>query len=248
MPQRTIECPSGLAGVVRGLKGREGNLLTDQREMQSGRALDRILAACWTETTAPGPYPQTENGVIDWSRLLVCDHFYALMQVRIATYGNTYSFGLACPSCRERFEWDLPLDELPVRALPEASRERVKAADNRFDHVLSDGRRLVFRLPTVAEVRRAVNAVRQHTSETVVRAIASRTIEIDGGANTPATIVDALNEMEMGELPGVLAALEAIDGGVETEVDVTCPHCGSRLPVELPFGREYWLPKRTPTP
>jgi polyhydroxyalkanoate synthase len=51
-----IVCPSGLAGEIRGLTGREGKLLADRTLARSGATVDRILQSCWLKTTDPGVY------------------------------------------------------------------------------------------------------------------------------------------------------------------------------------------------
>ena len=51
-----IVCPSGLAGEVRGLRGKEGKLLADRAAARAGATFDQILAGCWLATADPGVY------------------------------------------------------------------------------------------------------------------------------------------------------------------------------------------------
>ena len=148
-----ITCPSGLAGVVRGLKVREERILADRRLAKANAQLDELLRACWLETHDPGPYSATE-GRIDWDGVLQGDRFYALLMIRIATYGPEYAFGVSCAEerCRARFEWELDLRELQVRKLSDASRA-LFVAGNRFETTLPDAaRRVTFRLMTGVHV------------------------------------------------------------------------------------------------
>jgi len=46
----TITCPSGLTGVLRGMKVREERVLADRRLAKSGGQLDALLSACWEQT------------------------------------------------------------------------------------------------------------------------------------------------------------------------------------------------------
>lgn len=66
MPE-TITCPSGLTGRIRGMKAKEERVLADRKLARSGAQLDQILAACWEETTDPGPYDFGDQA-IDWGR------------------------------------------------------------------------------------------------------------------------------------------------------------------------------------
>src|SRR5882672_8002391 len=127
-----IDCPSGLAGHIRGLKGKEAKLLADRSAARAGATFDQMLASCWLETADPGVY-EFPNGVVDWSKVLVADRFYALLQIRTQTFGNEYAFAVQCANaaCRERFEWSLDLQELPVIPLSDAAKAAFRAG-NRF--------------------------------------------------------------------------------------------------------------------
>ena len=98
----TITCPSGLAGTIRGLKGKEGTLLADRAAAKSGATFEKILAACWLSTDDPGPYQVEEGKPLGWSKVLVADRFYTLLQIRALTFGDGYAFSVQCAasSCR----------------------------------------------------------------------------------------------------------------------------------------------------
>src|SRR5512140_1005118 len=98
-----ITCPSGLSGEIRGLKGKEGKLLADRSAARSGLLFDRILAGCWLATLDSGIYALDEGEALDWSKVLVADRFYALLQIRSLTFGDEYAFQVQCQSagCRE---------------------------------------------------------------------------------------------------------------------------------------------------
>ena len=133
-----IEAPSGLKGTVRGLTGKDGRFLTDRSVQRSGRIVDHILNACWVETEETGIYVPGPNGKLNWSKVLQGDRVYVLLQIRIAGKGHSeYSFKVQCPNpgCRERFEWEIDLDELPVKMLRDDVREQLAAGNNRFQTI-----------------------------------------------------------------------------------------------------------------
>jgi hypothetical protein len=105
-----ITCPSGLTGRIRGMKAREERILADRKLARSGAQLEQILAACWEETLAPGPYDFGDQP-IDWSKVLQGDRFFTLLQVRVLSYGPEYAFSVPCEnrSCRARIEWEVDL-------------------------------------------------------------------------------------------------------------------------------------------
>ena len=102
----TIVCPSGLSGEIRGLKGKEGKLLADRNAARAGSTFEKLLSGCWLQTIDPGIYEVAEGATLDWSKVLVADRFFALLQIRSLTFGDEYAFSIQCKSagCRERFE------------------------------------------------------------------------------------------------------------------------------------------------
>jgi hypothetical protein len=233
-----VTCPSGLAGRVRGLRVKEEQILTDRQLAKSGGQIDALLAACWEETTDPGPYGF--DGKPDWSQVLIADRFVALVHIRMATYGPTYAFDLPCERCGERIEWELELDQLPVRELSVESRSTFLAA-NRFRARLPEaGRDVRFRL-LVGDDERKLPQLQQANREKVLSAsLAHRVVEIDGVAEKDRRAF--LEDLTLGDVKALLTEVERVDGGIETTVDIQCPSCQAVQAVDLPFQGTFLLP------
>jgi hypothetical protein len=238
----TITCPSGLAGEIRGLKGKEGKLLADRAAAKSGVTFDRILAGCWLATTDPGVYAPGENEALDWSKVLVADGFYTLLQIRSLTFGDDYAFQIQCQSqgCRERFEWELNLKDLPVRVLSDDARAAFKNGNRLETQLPRDGRKVWFRLMTGADEVRAATALRAGRDGMLLTALAMRIVEIEGVKQEEKRRF--LDEMEMADAAALLDRFDEADGGVETSIEVECPICGGVQDVQLPFERGFFLP------
>ncbi len=239
---KTITCPSGLSGEIRGLKGKEGKLFAARSAAQSGATFDKILAGCWLATVDPGIYVLGEGETLDWSKVLVADRFYALLQIRSLTFGDEYAFSVQCQraGCRERFEWELDLKDLPVRALTDEARAAFRDG-NRFETRLPrDGRKVWFRLMTGADEVRAASALRAGRDGMLITALAMRIVEIEGvKADDKRRFLD---DMEMADAAALLDSFDETDGGVETSIEVECPVCGGVQDVQLPFERGFFLP------
>ena len=237
-----IVCPSGLAGEIRGLKGKEGALLSDRGASRSGTLFEKLLANCWLSTTDAGIYELPESGALDWSKVLVADRFYTLLQIRARTFGDEYAFAVQCASlaCRERFEWSLNLQELPVVPLSAESKAAFQAG-NRFETTLPrDGRRVWFRLMTGADEIRAAQALKSSRDGALLTTLALRLLEIDG---VPARDKRKfLAELELADAAALLDQFDAADGGVETDIQIECPVCAGVQDVQLPFERGFFLP------
>ena len=236
-----VICPSGLAGRVRGLKVKEEQILTDRQLAKAGGQVDALLAACWEETTDPGPY--VFEGKPDWGRVLVADRFVALVQIRIATYGATYAFQVPCERCGERIEWELELDALPVRALSADSR-RTFEGGNRFKVRLPGaGREVWFRL-LIGNDEKKLPQLRQANREKVLSAsLAHRVLEIEGVAEKDRRAY--LEDLTLGDVSVLLAEVDRVDGGIETSIDIQCTACQAVQAIDLPFQGSFLLPTGT---
>jgi hypothetical protein len=238
-----IVCPSGLAGEVRGLTGREGKLLGDRALARSGGTIDKMLQSCWLSTSDPGVYELEGGANPDWSKVLVGDRFFALVQIRRASFGDDYAFSVQCQGqgCRERFEWELSLGELPVRTLSDEAKAAFKDG-NRFEAAFPrGGRKVWFRLLTGADEARAAALRRQGRENLLLEAVALRVVEIEGVADKDRRRF--LEDVELADLAALLDAFERVDGGVETSIEVECPSCGGVQDVDLPFERGFFFPR-----
>ncbi|MEO7729596.1 MAG: hypothetical protein ABIY55_01385 [Kofleriaceae bacterium] len=217
-------------------------MLTDRTAARAGATFEQLLAACWLTTTDPAIYDLPTTGPLDWSKVLVADRFYTLLQIRAQTFGDEYAFSVQCQSqaCRERFEWTLNLQHLPVVTLSDASKAAFKAG-NRFETTFPhDGRKVWFRLMTGADEVRAATALKSRRDEALVTAVALRIVEIqDVASQDKRTFLD---ELEMADVTALLDRFDEADGGVETAIEIECPSCLGVQDVQLPFERGFLLP------
>jgi hypothetical protein len=243
MAERSIICPSGLAGRVRSIKGRELNLLGDKKAVRSGDLFDNLLRACWVETTEVGPYP-FEAGTINWGKVLVADRFYTLLQIRDATYPDEpYGFRVTCAdnNCGEAFTWEIALSDLPVKALPEESVAKLRNKDPFVVEVA--GKTIQFRLTTGEDERKGAKFLKG-MQQRILDVLNLRIVSVEGVE--PKNKRAWLEDLDLQLHRDMVDAFDKFDGGVETEIEVECPECGYVFPIDLPFGREFFFPKRRP--
>lgn len=247
MPQVTVTLPSGMRGTIRGLKGKEINLFANLTNARANATTLKILASVWQETHENGPCYDFEDGV-QWDKVLQCDRFTALLYARVATWGPTYEFRQQCGSCRKRFEWSLDLTELEAKPLPESSVEQFKAGNRFTTTVLDDSgeaRRVVFQLLTPKLENKINQATNISTAERATVALAQRIVSVEGLDDGKGAIKAWLNDLDMGALFDLIDALDEHDGGIDTEIEIECPHCGAGDDIDLPLDRrEFWNPRR----
>jgi hypothetical protein len=228
--------------------GKEGKLLADRNAARAGSTFEKLLSGCWLQTIDPGVYAVPDGAPLDWSKVLVADRFYTLLQIRSLTFGDDYAFSVQCKGagCRERFEWELSLKDLPVRTLSEDAKAAFKDG-NRFETTLPrDGRRVWFRLMTGADEARAAAVLKNGRDGMLLTALALRIVEIEGVTDKDKRAF--LDEMEMADAAALLDKFEEVDGGVETTLEVECPACFGVQEVELPFERGFFLPRAKEKP
>lgn len=240
MAERDIICPSGFAGRLRGLKAKEFRLLSNRKRAKSGELYDDILEACWLETTEEGPYKPRVSGRPDWPMILVGDRFTALLKLRMATYPEEkYAFQVKCSSCGEKIDWELDLDDLPVKPLSPESFERF-VSGSPFETHMRD-KLIRFRLGIGKDEVQSARFLRGGSPDPL-RALALRIIEIEGVEDRKK--VEWLEDLDLPEHQALVAAFDEVDCGVETNIEVECQECGGIVPVDLPFGQDFLMPKK----
>lgn len=228
--------PSGFAGVARGLQGREVDMFAHVEEAKKNPVMDRVLAACWVRTTDAGPYRDPNPA---WPEMLNGDRFAAVFAIRTATHGDLFEFDCLCPNraCKSRkFVWGVKLSEIPVQRYPAEALEAFRAG-NRLEAQIG-GRTYVYKL-TVGEAK----VRNDDPSKRVTESLRARLVEIEGVDTNDMRA--HIQGMEWGDQLDLVAAMDANEGGPETDVDITCPACETEQTIVLPFDRaSFWTPKR----
>lgn len=252
MPETKVHAPSGLKGRVRGLQGEELNLFANQQEARRRGIGKQILSACWLGTDDYGPaYASDASDEIDFDQILVCDRFYTMMQIRIATHGPGFDFPVQCThsACRKRFEWTLDLlQNLEVYDLPAESIAEFKTA-NRFETPLGD-ETVYFRLLVGANEEEAQKAASMSPHALATTALTQRVVGVkqaDGKALTDGNDVVAwAKRLGVDKTMTLIDAMDGADGGVETEIEIQCLYCGHIMDVDIPFDSgAFWVPKKS---
>lgn len=237
MSSKLIVCPSGLEGEVRGLKVKEANILADNSAARRNTTFDQILKSVWLQTTSPGPYAEPVN----LQKVLQCDRFYIMLQSRIITFGAEYTFPVQCshPGCRHKFEWTEDLNRLRMKSLPDKSKE-VFLASNRFQTTL-DGKQVEFKLITGEDEAKMAKFSGKARDKLVSVSLASRIVQVEGVDSNDR--MKWIENLDMGEVRELLEQLDEVDGGVETTIEVECPACLNMMELELPFERDFYMPR-----
>lgn len=251
----TITCPSGLAGEVRHLTGRDLRAITNVEN--DDEIQDYVLSNCWRTTVDDGPYA-FGGKPIDWSKVLLGDRFYALISVREATWpGEPYPLTLRHCKNKPAFGWDVDLKlllEKKTRKLKDADLEIFKNGNKFSEKIPFDGRAFAFRLQTGADSKRLAARIaskktgtkeQQASLNMLVESIASYITTIDGVADKRDARIEALEDLSLKSIDALLPLIQSHDCGVDTAIDVRCPHCGGVFEIDLPFDKSFFMPATT---
>jgi len=234
-----VTCPSGLRGNLRGMKVKDEQLFTNRKLVKSGQVVGTLLRSCWAETLDPGPYGGEE---LVWEDVLSADRTYLLVQLRIASYGDSYDFRVSCQSCREHFMWTVDLNKLDVKAVDDKGRSHVQTGQP-VPIELRDGRIVHCRLLTGKDEQYLASLGVKDESKILTHHLARRIAEIEGKTHFR-DIVKVVEDMEARTADELMDATDDLEGGVDTMFDVECPSCGRTQQIALPFEAGFFSSRK----
>ena len=205
------------------MTGAEEELLTNQRLIRNGDAVNQVLANCILRIGE-----RDEVGTADVLDMLSGDRLFTLVKLRQISLGDEVELELACanPACRTKNRATICLDDLPVTPYGE-EREFVftlPASGSKVRFVYLDGHK---------EKRLA-----QMQEPSISAAMMIRILDIDG--NAPAR--KALNEMSMRDRSALRQEMLRVDAGIDTAVELDCDSCGTRTRTRLEAEPSFLFP------
>ncbi|MHB9037902.1 MAG: T4 family baseplate hub assembly chaperone [Armatimonadota bacterium] len=219
----TFILPSGPEVELREMTGAEEELLTNQKLIRSGDAVNQVLANCILRTGESEDV--TTKHVLD---MLSGDRLFVLVKLRQISLGDDVELELSCPSaaCRAKNRAVISLDDLTVTPYPD-EREFVlvlpaSGAKVRFCYL--DGHK---------EKRLA-----QMQEPSISAAMLIRILDIDG--NPPSK--KALSDMSMRDRSALRAEMLRVDAGIDTAIECDCDSCGSRIRTRLEAEPSFLFP------
>ena len=230
-----VVCPSGLKGRLRGMKGRDEQIFLDAKIRKNGDPLNHLLLNCWEVTTFPGPYDPSN---FSWILASTADRTHALIQLRIASFGEDYEFQATCEACSHIFGWGVDLNELDVAPTSEEGR-RYLATGEPMTVTLSCGQVIKTRILNGDDEKYLANLGPKDRARVLTFHLARRVVEI----NEKTKWTDIIAEIE--ELPARYSgelwdATDAHEGGVDTSFTIECPKCDREQRVNLPFSGSFF--------
>ena len=219
----TFQLPSGDEIELREMTGVEEELLTNQRLIRSGDAVNQVLANCILRIGEKANF--SANDVLD---VLSGDRLFTLVKLRQISLGDEIGLDLACPNtaCRAKSRFTVNLDDLPVTPYGE-EREFVftlPASGSKVRFVYLDGHK---------EKRLA-----QMQEPSISAAMMIRIVDIDGTAPSK----KVLAEMSMRDRSALRAEMLRVDAGIDTTIEIDCDSCAARIRTRLEAEPSFLFP------
>jgi hypothetical protein len=219
----TFELPSGIEIELKEMTGAEEELLTNQRLIRSGDAINQVLCNCLVrigEKTDP-----TVNDVLD---LLSGDRLFALVRLRQISLGDEVELELTCPNsaCRMTNYMTVNLEELEVTSYTD---------QREFDFKLPGSKKSVRFGYLDGHKEKRLASLREPN---ITSAMLIRIIDIDGKPPSK----KMLAEMSMRDRGALREEMARVDAGIDTAVEVECDGCGTPIRTRLEAEPAFLFP------
>lgn len=218
-----FELPSGLEIELREMTGLEEELLTNQRLIRSGDAINQVLRNCILRIG-----DNADPKVSDVLDMLSGDRLFTLVRLRQVSLGDEVELDLVCPNqaCRSKNHITINLNDLPVTPYEE---------EREFTFVLpSSGKKVRFVYLDGNKEKR----LSQMQEPNISSAMMIRIIDIDGSAPSK----KALADMSMRDRTALRQEMMRVDAGIDTDIECECESCGMRIRTKLEAEPSFLFP------
>jgi hypothetical protein len=242
--QEVYSLPSGgrVAGVPEKITIQ--NITTREEKMLLGspdEAFDSIIKSCVVE---PKDFRLED--------LTTTDRHFLLMKLRIISYGPIYPFPHRCPFCQQISEYEINLDELENKVLPEEFEEPYDTFD-----LPSSKTEISLRLPRVGEFNKIKIQAKRYNKkfpEAVgdISYIFSLMLNIHSVSKKLTSVPSEDGGISQGELQKFVEELSGMDSsyirnriaeldfGIDTTIIRECKRCQEDLEFPLTLGSEFF--------
>ncbi|HUT54400.1 MAG TPA: hypothetical protein VM658_13510 [bacterium] len=219
----TFQLPSGIEVELREMTGAEEELLTNQRLIRTGDAVNQVLKNCVLrlgENAKPGM-----KEILD---LLSGDRLFILVKLRQISLGEEVDLELVCPNtaCREANLTSVNLEELKLTPY---------GKDREFTFKLPGSNRKVKFMHLDGNMEKRLASLKEPS---ITSAMLMRIVEIDGKPPTRKLMA----EMSLRDRSALRQEMARVDAGIDTVVEVDCESCGARIRTRLEAEPGFLFP------
>ena len=218
--------------VVREIRGHEEDMLGNPK-VPAARKMSELMSRCVERV---GPF--TDRGKIAQivMDLIVGDRAFLIFAIRRVTLGDEFPFKDQCPECKKESLYVADLSELEVKRMPDPHKRL-------FDIPLPSGKSVRFRPMTGRSEEKLLKDGKAHGEDALSLAILARLELMDGKP----VMLDDVKNLGMRDRHALRSEFETVEGGIETETDMTCPYCDHEFRKEIDVSqRSFFFPSAIP--
>jgi hypothetical protein len=218
--------------ALRELTGAEEDLLAS-KQLNAFKKYNELLVRC---TQRIGTITDRGQIAAAVKGLPVGDRLFLLFAIRRVSIGDEYLFEETCPNtaCKHKGNFSVALSELKVKKMPEPHK-RI------YDAVLPSGATARFRVSTGLDEEKAMASEAKTEESQLSKGILMR-LELLNGAPPE---LQAVREMRWRDRVALRAQWDAVEGGVDTETDMSCPNCGHEYKKDIEVTPSFFFPSAT---
>lgn len=238
MPSIQIPLPNGCimpdgafvrSAELRHLDGEDEDFIRDKEEVRQDGLLDRLLKRCIVRL---GDYTDAPSITRAYARLHLADTQSLLIDLRKSSIGPRYTFDRQCPNCRKVSPQTIDLEKLKL--------DQQKAED--FGHDVYDARVTTER-PGDGETAITFSPLRvphgalldsiktQYPRERATRELLVQLKTVNGEQADPGLV----KKLPWAVRNAIRGAMDDVEGGYDTELEIPCPHCDSVEKAQMPI-------------
>jgi hypothetical protein len=225
----TFTLPSGAECTVREMTGADEDILTNEKLVRANKAQHQLLGN--VVTALDGKKPSGQDVLNMWSS----DRAAVMLRTRVLSYGPSLKSKHECENndCKNEFEFEVDhlLDDLIYRPLsgdPEA-----------LTVDLPSGVTVTLRAMRGTDEARLVQA--RQKGELMTELLFSRIVELQGVQDRN-RVRDWLRNAPLRDRTALRTAMEQMEFGYQTQVDVTCPLCNTEQRVDVMSVTDFFFP------
>ena len=225
--------PSGIAVEIQEIDAAAERLLTNRKEMSSGRALNKImLSALVSLNNKPLPENEGEANALILD-MKTGDRNYLLLRIRMQSYGDDLIFNYECPHCHKVSGYKINLREA-------LDKGELKVHDYRAD------------MPIIIETRGGTAKIDYSTGRT--EQFLAQLSEFDSvnialaackNFNGKPPVYKELSHLSVKELAKIRLEYLNLKGGLDPKIELDCLECDRSYDALLYNIPDFFIPATT---
>lgn len=206
---------------VREITGDQEDMLASKK-VPSFRKMGQLVAGCVTRLGQV-----TEPGILSTliPRLPVGDRVFLLLRIRQITLGDMLPYAATCPHCDKEALYKVDLNTVVVKNMA----DRTKRV---FKDTLPSGHEVTFHVMLGSDEEKVYASARE--SDKVSMMILAR-LDLLNGKPPNLSMIKALGMRDRNHLRD---RFDEVEGGVETDVQFACTHCGEEFEEDLDISQQ----------